>query len=470
MRIVFCYKGRYYVRDAVILECLSAIAKKYGHSVDLIYDQDLFGVTDNVITVPFLNKMFSSLSKTIESLESKNPSMVIFIDGFNRSEWNREISCRVERISGNIVTVALRYWDVPDTDNVYDYILVGEPELAFEKFVREEIYSNKKGAYKFSGIADLDNLPIPDKELFSRYVNFRDSYIIYTSKGCPYGCSYCEETIYKNTFGDSYFRRKRPDKIISELEEAKARFDIKEIIYKDSVFALDKGWLKDYLEKYKKKVNLPYKCFGKAEVFDDEIALMLKESNCYCVEFGVQTFNEYLKSKILKREEKTDVLMRAFSVCDKHKLRYDIDHMFGIPGEKIEDHKSAAKIYTGLKYINRIKCHNLTFYRQAEIYRYAPSWVKDSKDYQADFFSSVAGEENMIETNRAFQKYYKMLPLFSKRVNLFILKADSWKLFKFIPHIFVVFSMLILAVKNRDRRFGVYLKYYPLRIRRTIFG
>jgi coproporphyrinogen III oxidase-like Fe-S oxidoreductase len=41
--------------------------------------------------------------------------------------------------------------------------------------------------------------------------------------------------------------------------------------------------------------------------------------------------------------------------------------MFGLPGETIEDHKKAVKFYHGLKYLNRIKCHNLVVYPQSEI-------------------------------------------------------------------------------------------------------
>jgi radical SAM superfamily enzyme YgiQ (UPF0313 family) len=469
MKILFLYKGRYHVRDAVTIEYLSALAKKYGHETDLVYDQDIFGITDNVISSPLLSRLFSSDNRTLKSIVRKKFRIIVFLDGFHRSRWNRQMAEKIKKINSGARTVAIFPWRA-DPAAAYDYILIGESEVSFKGFLAKQIFTGPGGVYTFKGLADLNSLPLADKELFSPYVNFRDSYPIYTSKGCPYFCSYCEETIYKDRLGEGYFRRRNPENVISELEEAKKKFTPREIIYKDSVFARDKAWLKPYLGIYKKKIDLPYKCFGKAEIFDRELALMLKGSGCYSIEFGAQTFNEHLKADILKRSESTGTLLRAFSICDEQGIRYDVDHMFGVPGERLADHIAAAKLYLELKYINRIKCHNLTFYRQAKIYEHAPGTVKNNEDYNADFFSAPAGEREMLKTNKIFQKYYKVLPLLPRKLNLFILKGKRWKIFNYVPYVLIVFLMLLLALRNQDKRFKVYLKYYPRKLRRALGG
>jgi radical SAM superfamily enzyme YgiQ (UPF0313 family) len=459
MKVLLIYKGRYHVRDAVTFEYISALAKLNGHETALVYDQDIFGITDNVMAIPFLNRLFSNVRKIIKKGTRQNPQVAVFLDGFNRSRWNKEVAQELKRADNSVITVSCSRWH-PSSCEPYDYVLVGEPEAAMEKFFADEIFNREKGVYEYKELSDLNMLPLPDKTLFAPYVNFKDSYMLYTSKGCIYDCAYCEETIDKQALGDNYFRRRNPENVIWELKTAKEKFAVQEVIYKDSVFALDKAWLKAYLELYKKEINLPYKCFGKAEVFDEEIALMLKESGCYCVEFGAQTFNEHLKRNILKRNEKTSVLLNAFSLCEKYGLRYDIDHMFGIPGERTSDHLHAAKIYLELGGLNRIKCHNLVYYPQAKICAYAPQSVKENKDYQADFFSTVSGEKDMLKINKIFTKYFKVLPLFARRLNLFILENNHWKAFAYIPNILILILMMILAIKKRDRRFAIYGKLY----------
>jgi hypothetical protein len=233
---------------------------------------------------------------------------------------------------------------------------------------------------------------------------------------------------------------------------------------------VNKDWLREFLPQYRKQIDLPFKCFAKAGSFDEEMARMLKESRCYCVEFGVQTFNESLKHNILAREEKNAVIQTAFAICDEYDLTYDADHLFGIPQESLEDHLTAAGIYAKSRRLNRIKCHNLVFYRQARISEYSPADIKNDKNYQADFFSSVAGSPDMRGINACFQKYFKILPLFSVAGNSFLNEKNRWKIFKFIPNVLILFGMLIIAIKNKDRRFRVYLKYYPKKIFRTVWG
>jgi len=464
MKIIFAYKGRYHIRDANIIEHLCSIAKIYGHQTDLVFDQDVFGATDNVISQPCLNRIFSDDNRTVNRVIKKNAQVLVFLDGFNRNPWNESIAAGVKKADSVMARVFLSGRDYVPEAQIYDYVLLGEPELAWERFLREGGMDSEKGIYRYQGLADLNELPLPDKDLFRPYLNFRDSYLIYTSKGCPYGCSYCEETIYKDKLSPDYFRRRNPEHVLQELANAKAKFGIREVIYKDSVFAWDKDWLKSYLPQYSKQIKAPYKCFGKAGNFDDELALMLKDSGCYCVEFGAQTFNARLKQEILDRSETEQVLRQAFSVCDRQKLRYDIDHLFGIPGESVADHKQGARAYLNLKYLNRIKCHNLTFYQDAPIYKYAPESVKKSEPYSADFFSYVSGRQDMLVANKAFQKYFKILKLLPRGAHYFILKDRRWRVFRFVPGLAVVFFMIILALKNKDRRFWVYLTYFPQKV------
>jgi anaerobic magnesium-protoporphyrin IX monomethyl ester cyclase len=467
VKISFAYKGRYHVRDAVTIEHLSAVAKRYGHETGLIYDQDIFGVTDNVCSLPALSRIFSYTKKTVAKAASGGSSMIVFLDGFTRREWNDEVSRGIKEVNGGIKTVFLSYIEPRGS---YDHTLIGEPEFAFDRFFADNIFDSPGGVCSFKGLADLDALPLPDKSLFAPYVNFRDSYMIYTSKGCRYGCSYCEETIYESALDSGYFRRRSPGNVISELEAAKKEFGSREIIYKDSIFALDKRWLKEYLAEYARRIAVPYKCFGKAEAFDGELAQALRKSGCYCVEFGVQTFNESLKRDVLNRKEKTRDLLKAFSVCDRYKLRYDADHLFGIPGETAADHREAASIYSSLCYLNRIKCHNLVFYREAGIFEHAPQSARDARGRNCDFFSSVSGEGAMVKANRVFQKLFKVLPLLPGAARRFFIRRDNWKSFRFVPGVLVTLFMLILAAKNGDRRFFIYLKHYPVKLARAAFS
>jgi radical SAM superfamily enzyme YgiQ (UPF0313 family) len=299
--IVFVYKGRYFVRDTETICYLSSISKSYGYNTDLVYDEDVFGVTDNVFSFPILNYVFSLDKVIAERVISLSPFMVVFLLNFNNIGWVKRIGSFLTK--SNIKTIVISPLDGLDDKEIdfASYVLVGEPEKVFDRFVqkikrREELLPKKM---QVDGLCDVDKLPLPDKSLFSRYIDFSLSYMVYTSKGCIGKCSYCEETIYSNKFGSFYYRRRSPAKVIEELILAKKKYNPREIIFKDSVFTVDKKWLKEFLKMYTQEIKVPYKCFGKAEFFDEEIAYELKSSGCYCIEFGIQTLNEKIRKEVL---------------------------------------------------------------------------------------------------------------------------------------------------------------------------
>ncbi len=470
MKIAFFYKGRYFLQDALVTETLSAIARGYGHETALIYDQDSFGLSDNIISSPRLHKIFSRPQKSIKKIITLNPDLVVFYDAIHLNKPGIEgFAEGIKTSLPGVKTVYLSVIDLPAPCGV-DFTLIGEPELAFDVFLRERYDTGAPVVFRIPGVVDVNKLPLPDKSLFERYVNFRDSYMVFTSKGCPAHCSYCLETVLKDTLGAHYCRRRLPEHVIAELQEAQKRYRMREVIFKDPIFALNKDWLRQFLAQYRKQIGLPYKCFAKAGSFDEEMAGMLKESRCYCVEFGVQTLNESLKRRVLSREEHNAVVAKAFALCDRHHLAYDADHLFGIPGESLDDHITAAGIYANLRGLNRIKCHNLVFYRQAKIFEWAPADIKNDDRYQSDFFSAVAGSPDMKIPNACFQKYFKILPLFSPAVNSFLRHKNRWKFFRFVPNVLIMAGMLVLAMKNQDKRFYFYLKYYPKTILKTVLG
>ncbi|HOY08521.1 MAG TPA: hypothetical protein PLB05_00405 [Candidatus Omnitrophota bacterium] len=470
MKITFFYKGRYFLQDAVVTETLSAIAKRYGHATALVYDQDIFGLSDNIISSPALHWSFANPKNFVKKVMETDPDLLVFYDAIHLNRnWIRALLAGITQAGGCAKAVYLSCVETPDSED-FNFTLIGEPELTFDLFLRERQDLGSARVFRHPGVADLNGLPIPDKSLFDGYIDFKDSYLVFTSKGCPGRCSYCLETVLKDAMGAHYCRRRSPWHVLAELKAAKERYGIKEVIYKDSIFAINKDWLREYLPQYREQIALPFKCFAKAGSFDAEMARMLKESRCYCVEFGVQTFNESLKHNILAREEKNTAIQAAFAICDEYDLTYDADHLFGIPQESLEDHLTAAGIYAQLRRLNRIKCHNLVFYRHAKIFESSPVDIKNDSNYQADFFSSIAGSPDMRVINACFQKYFKILPLLSTAANAFVRNKHRWKFFKFVPDGLIMAGMLILAMKNRDKRFRVYLKQYPRMIIRMIRG
>ncbi|MFQ5808221.1 MAG: hypothetical protein ACE5JM_01270, partial [Armatimonadota bacterium] len=181
----------------------------------------------------------------------------------------------------------------------------------------------------------------------------------------------------------------------------------------------------------------------------------------------------------LNRGDTMEHVRRAVGICDEFELSYDIDHMFGLPDESPADHAEAARFYSGLKFLNRLKCFRLTYFPNLGITEIGRDrGILDEADIEdiraghvGDFFhvDSVQDAE-LRQLNQSAQVLYKILPLLSPRQLEYLLTNERYRKLRRIPGLLVVLSQILVAIKNRDYRFLLYLKYYPLRIRRALFS
>jgi len=461
-KILFIYKGRYQVRESATLEWLSAIAQRQRYETVLAYDPDVFGVTDNVLHIPLANWLLDSRERVVKRAFSEAYTYIVFLDSYHQREWNASVAAELKG-SLPAKTVLLAYTADQET-SAYDHVVTGEPEHVFDHFL-QHLGTIAERHIPVDGCAVLDSLPHPDKGLFSKHIDFTNSYMVHVGKGCAYDCSYCQESIYKEYIGKEYVRMRSPQRIIDELVRGYRQYAYKEVIFKDSVFTFNKRWLKEFLELYQEKIGVPYKCFAKVHGFDHEIASLLKESGCYCVEFGVQSFNEELKSRVLNRKESTAVIQAACSQCDRVGLRYDLDYLFGIPGETVSDHLKAAELFSAMPGLNRVKCHNLVVYPDAPLARHM---MQKDIDNTTDFFSYTAGEGEMKRYNNAFQKYFKLLPLVPQGIAARFNKQGWWKVCAFIPSIVIMFLQMVYGILTADRRFSIYMRQYPKKLIKAV--
>ncbi|MFH0798557.1 MAG: cobalamin-dependent protein [Pseudomonadota bacterium] len=68
-------------------------------------------------------------------------------------------------------------------------------------------------------IDDLDEIPFPDRELWTRWISPRSSstHSVLLGRGCPFDCSYCSNHALKKLAAGRYVRFRSPEKIVSEI-------------------------------------------------------------------------------------------------------------------------------------------------------------------------------------------------------------------------------------------------------------
>lgn len=130
-------------------------------------------------------------------------------------------------------------------------------------------------------MADIDSLPFPDYGPDGHFIAEKDRlvpmtekimakymgsyYSVFTSHGCPFQCSYCINSRYKQ-LGKGYdcFRYHSVDYVIAELKYCLSLSPCLEYVSipDDGFIFHDESYIEEFSMKYKKEINLPFAVMG----------------------------------------------------------------------------------------------------------------------------------------------------------------------------------------------------------------
>jgi radical SAM superfamily enzyme YgiQ (UPF0313 family) len=191
-------------------------------------------------------------------------------------------------------------------------------------------------------LANLDELPFPDRELFGfeQILSDNDGWVdMMVGRGCPYQCSYCCNPALHRRFKGlgQYVRFRSVENVVAEIRFLAHRYQVSTLNFQDDVFTLDRDWTLQFCQAYGQEFGFPFWINTRVErVGDEAMIAALARAGCRGVRIGIESGNEELRAGILKRSMSNDDIRRAFALARKHGLSLYTCNMLGIPGETAE--------------------------------------------------------------------------------------------------------------------------------------
>lgn len=192
--------------------------------------------------------------------------------------------------------------------------------------------------------SDLDNIPLPAYHLFKidRYTNLQPltdgldpharAYTIVTSRGCPYKCTYCSKPI----TGDTW-RARTVENVINEWRMLVRDFHATEIGVTDDIWNLDLKRAKELCRALiAEGLNtVPWVTVHGMKVnhTDLELFQLMKQSGCKRVGFGVESGDEQILKRVVKKSQTFDQVRGAFKNAKRAGLQTMGFFIFGMPHE-----------------------------------------------------------------------------------------------------------------------------------------
>lgn len=201
----------------------------------------------------------------------------------------------------------------------FDIVVIGEGEYTFlelvEKLEGGEDIKNVKGIAFRNGaevqlnpprelISNLDEIPNPAWHLFPP----SPQYMIMSTRGCPYSCTFCYRLYGKK------LRLRSPFKVIEEIEAIIDLAHPKSIAIVDATFGTNRKHSEELMDLIiqkgiNKKIN--WSAHTRVDIGDYEFFAKMKEAGCNYVGFGIESGDENIlettEKNITVREIKASV-------------------------------------------------------------------------------------------------------------------------------------------------------------------
>jgi len=233
-----------------------------------------------------------------------------------------------------------------------DFVLAGEAEETFARLVDEIA-----GAGKFESvpglswrdgssirqnpppplIADLDSLPFPDRTLtpYQKYSSVVAKRLpittMFTSRGCPFRCSFCSRPHLGKTF-----RARSATNVVDEME-ACARLGIKELLIYDDTFTVNRERVHGVADEIlRRKLDIGWDIRARVDCVDGKLLERIKAARCERIHYGIEAGTE----KILKVLNKGITLAKAkeaVALTRKTGIQTLAYFMIGAPTETRDD-------------------------------------------------------------------------------------------------------------------------------------
>ncbi len=202
---------------------------------------------------------------------------------------------------------------------------------------------------------DIDGIPLPAYQLFKidRYTNLQPltdgldpharAYTIVTSRGCPYKCTYCSKPI----TGDTW-RPRAVENVVKEWRLLVREYHATEIGVTDDIWNLDLDRAKDLCRALiDEKLNtVPWVTIHGMKVnhSDAELFQLMKQAGCKRVGFGVESGDEGILKRVIKKAQTIDMVRQAFRNAKAAGLQTMGFFIFGMPEETEETMEKTIRL------------------------------------------------------------------------------------------------------------------------------
>jgi len=284
-------------------------------------------------------------------------------------------------------------------------------------------------------IEDLDTLPFPARDLtpYHRYSSVlarrRPVTTMFTSRGCPYRCTFCD----RPHLGKK-FRAASAKRVADEMQEC-VEMGIHEILVYDDTFTVSRRRVLEICQEVRRRgLDVGWDIRARVDTVDEEMLEALRAAGCERIHYGVEAGSDSSLT-VLRKGITVEQARRAFRLTRKAGIATLAYFMIGIPGENEDDVRQTMRLARELD-PDVVHVTILTPFPGTEIYRWAleqgvcesDCWRDFARhptaDFQPPYWTREMGRERLEALLVEAYKSFYLRPGYVARQ---LLKIRSWR-------------------------------------------
>jgi radical SAM superfamily enzyme YgiQ (UPF0313 family) len=235
-------------------------------------------------------------------------------------------------------------------DQAVDAVVVSEPECVFADVIINGFensdgvwYKSKDGVViknkQRDNISDLNALPFPAWEYmpYQKYIlhepqfKSEDFFLsVSSSRGCPFACGYCPYPLVQG----KVWRFRTAENIVSELKYLIEKFNVKNILFRDPEFTLDRNRIIEMCRLIsEQKLDFNWRCETRLDTLDPELVEKMAKAGCCGMNFGIETSTADVARKSGRKPYDAEQIFTVISACKKMSINTFCFFIVGLPGQ-----------------------------------------------------------------------------------------------------------------------------------------
>ena len=327
---------------------LAAFLEKHGYAVEMILESATVDVFQELrarlrtksylfVGLSSMTSAYPAAVKLAAEIKALSPETHVVLGGAHAS------------------AVGVRaFEDTPD----FDSLCIGEGEFTVLELARA-LEAGETDLTAIAGLAwkndhgsieinkprpfhsSIDDFPWParhlaDFESFSVGAHITagggNSATMITSRGCPFGCIFCSARL---TVGKKY-RFRSVDDTVAEIRWLRDTHNVRYIFFQDDTLTLVRKRIRALCERLEgENLGIEFGCLSRVDVFDQELAGLLRRAGCRMVVFGIESGDQETLHKIGKHIS-LESAKTAVDHCKEFGLQSYASFVVGFPFESRE--------------------------------------------------------------------------------------------------------------------------------------